>query len=82
MTWILWSPSAFTTPPGAQVFDEKVVRHHETFLVVRQTQIVRSRAGAEVHDAQELRMVRTRDVEHHDLAGAVERDEQARALAC
>src|SRR6266542_1738463 len=60
-----------------QVFDEKVIRHHETFLVARELQIMWPRARAEIHDTQDLRMVRTRDVEHDDFTCAVERDKQA-----
>ena len=65
------------------VFDEKVIRHHETFLVTRETQKMWPRARAEVHDTQELRLVRPRDVEHQHLPcgpSVVECDEQARAL--
>jgi hypothetical protein len=35
-----------------EVFDEEVIRHHEPFLVTRQTQIMRPRVQTEVYDTR------------------------------
>lgn len=48
-----------------EVLDEEVIRHHEPFLVTRQTQIMRPRVQTEVYDIHFLRLFRIRDVEHH-----------------
>ena len=60
-----------------EVFDQEVIRDHEPFLVPREPQIMRPRVRTEVQHIQDLRMVRTRDVEHHHFpgeSGVVERD--------
>src|SRR4051812_16037256 len=63
--------------PWGQVLDEEVIGDHEPLLVLRQPQEVRPGIATEVDDAHQLGAVRARDVEHGDLAGPVQRHEQA-----
>jgi hypothetical protein len=61
-------PFGMDNAPGRKILDQEVIIDHQPSLVTRQSQIMRARTHAEINDAQDSRLVRPRNVEHHHLA--------------